>query len=254
MGIIEQFQQSLFFQWKAIGKWKAQSIWKSFFYLLCLVLLSSLILSFSSFSKTSKLDYEGLLTEMQPFNLSEQGLDYEREPLIVPIPVFDVTITIGDVTQRASTDYVIALQQDGFKFGKNGLMSTNSTAYRDLPIWGSEQEYTNVNVLKLLQDNESQLKQLAFFYQYVKAFLQVLISVVFISIIAWVSLPFGRSASVSYRRLWMFGAYGMTLPLAIKTVLKLTGFFIPYFGMIYWFSIIIFVFLTVNAIKRSARI
>lgn len=33
MGIIEQFQQSLFYQWKAVGKWEPQSIWKSFFLL-----------------------------------------------------------------------------------------------------------------------------------------------------------------------------------------------------------------------------
>ncbi|KGL38588.1 DUF1189 domain-containing protein [Listeria sp. SHR_NRA_18] len=252
MGIVEQFQQSLFFQWKEIGKWKAQSIWKSFFYLLCLVLLSSLILSFSSFSKTSKLDYEALLTEMEPFVLSEKGLDYTGEPLIVPIPVFDTTVMIGKVTQRATTYYVVTLQGDGFKFGKNGLMSPNITSYSRLPIWGSKQEYTNADVLKLLQENESQLKQVAFFYQYMKAFLQVMISIVFISIIALVSIPFGRGASVSYRRLWMFGAYGMTLPIVIKTILKLTGFFIPYFGMMYWFAVIIFVFLTVNTIKRSA--
>ncbi|MBC1501491.1 DUF1189 family protein [Listeria weihenstephanensis] len=251
MGIIEQFQQSLFFQWKAIGKWKPQSIWKSFFYLLCLVLISSLILSFSSFSKTSKLDYEALLTEMEPFVLSEQGLDYDGEPLIVPVPVFDVTIMIGDVTQRAKTDYVVELKKDGFKFGKNGLMSPTTMPYSSLPIWGTQEKYTNTDALKLLQDNESQVKQLAFFYQYVKAFLQVIISVVLIFVIALASIPFGRSASVSYQRLWMFGAYGMTLPLVLKTILKLTGFFIPYFGMIYWFAVIIFVFLTVNKIKRS---
>lgn len=252
MGIIEQFQQSLFYQWKAVAKWKPQSIWKSFFYLMCLVIISSLILSFSSFSKTSKLDYEGLLTEMESFVLSEQGLDYEGEPLIVPIPVFDVTIMIGEVTQRAKTDYVLELKEGGFKFSKSGLMSPNIVPYSNLPIWGNEDSYDNANVLKLLQDNESKLKQLAFFYQYVKAFLQVLICLILISVIALVSIPFGRSASVSYQRLWMFGAYGLTLPLVIKTILKLTGFFIPYFTMIYWFAVIIFVFLTVNAIKRSA--
>lgn len=252
MGIIEQFQQSLFYQWKAVAKWKPQSIWKSFFYLICLVLISSLILSLSSFSKTSKLDYEALLTEMDPFVLSEQRLDYEGEPLIVPIPVFDVTIMIGEVKQQAKTDYVLELKEDGFKIGKNGLMSPSLVPYSSLPIWGNEDSYDNANVLKLLQENEPKLKQLAFFYQYLKVFLQVLISLILISVIALVSIPFGRSTSVSYQRLWMFGAYGLTLPLVIKTILKLTGFFIPYFAMIYWFAIIIFVFLTVNTIKRSA--
>lgn len=251
MGIIEQFQQSLFYQWKAVGKWESQSIWKSFFYLLCIVLISSLILSFSSFQKTSKLDYEALLTEMEPFTLTQQGLAYDGEPLIVPIPVFDTTIMIGDVKQRAKTDYVIMLQADGFKFGKSGLMSPNATPYSSLPIWGQQKSYKNEDVLHLLQDNESQLRQLAFFYQYVKAFLQVLISAVLVFVIALVSIPFGRGAGVRYQQLWMFASYGLTLPLAIKTILKLTGFFIPYFTMIYWFSVIIFVFLTINTLKRN---
>lgn len=250
MGIIEQFQQSLFFQWKAVGKWQVQSIWKSFFYLLCIVLLSSLMLSFSSFSKTSALDYEALLTDMEPFVLTEKGLDYVGEPLIVPVPVFDVTLMIGGVKQRATTDYVVMLQENGFTFGKNGLMSPNVTPYSHLPIWGSKESYTNTDLRQLLQEKESQLKQLAFFYQYVKAFLQVLISVSLISVIAFVSIPLGRSASVNYRQLWMFGAYGLTLPLAITTILKLTGFFIPFFGMVYWFAVITFVFLTVSTIKR----
>ncbi|MBC1232501.1 DUF1189 family protein [Listeria booriae] len=252
MGIIEQFQQSLFYQWKAVGKWKPQSIWKSFFYLLCVVLISSFILSFASFQKTSKLDYEALLTEMERFTLTQQGFAYDGEPLIVPIPVFDMTIMIGDVKERAQTDYVIMLQDDGFKFGKNGLMSPSATPYSSLPIWGEQERYTNADVLRLLQDNESQLKQLAFFYQYAKAFLQVLISVALIFIIALVSIPFGRGVGVGFQQLWMFAAYGLTLPLAIKTILKLTGFFIPYFTMIYWFSVIIFVFLTVNTLKRSS--
>ncbi|MBC6146741.1 DUF1189 family protein [Listeria welshimeri] len=252
MGIVEQFQQSLFYQWKTLGEWEAQSIWKSFFYLMCLVLLSSLIVSFYSFSKTSNLNYEGLLTEMDPFVLTEQGLDYNGEPLVVPIPVFDVTIMIGDTEQRAKTSYVIECKKDGFKFGKNGLMSLDSVAYSSLPIWKNKDSYNNADVLKSLQSNASKLKQLAFFYQYVKAFLQVLISLVIVSLIALVSIPYGRSAAVSYRRLWMFGAYGLTLPLVMKTILNLTGFFIPYFEMIYWFTVVIFVFLVVTNIKRSA--
>ncbi len=252
MRIVEQFQQSLFFKWKLVAKWQPQSIWRSLFYLLCLLFLSSSIVSLSSFSKTTHLNYESLLKEMDIFTLTKNGLDYNGEPLLIPVPIFDTTLLISEKKQYVETKYVLLLKKKGFIFSKNGAISENLTPYANIPIWGEKNSYTNKDVLLILKKNNSTWKQLGFVYQYVKALLQVIITIFMVSLIALISIPFARNTETKFQSLWMFAAYSLTLPLAVMTVLKAIGFFIPYFTFIYWFSAIIFVFLTIIEIKKSS--
>lgn len=254
MSLLDQFQQSLLFRWKEMAGWPQQSLWKSFFYLLILIIGSQTLTIGWAFYQTGQIDYRTVIAEMPAFKLTKSTLYYRGDPTMVSVPAFHVTVQIGGRPGiPVGGGNTIVFYRDGLRMTNDGLSGRRTLSYASLPIWRNRQAYVKRDVIRWLNKNRDTLTAIAFLYQYVRAAAALVGALLMVSLIAGVSVPLARRAGVTYRRLWTYSAYGLTLPVLVRTFLAMMDLLIPYAAFLTWAIDMFLVYLVVRHIEKREQ-
>ncbi|PEJ52384.1 hypothetical protein CN692_21990 [Bacillus sp. AFS002410] len=255
MTLLDQFIASLGFQISKIASFRFQSFWKALFYLLILILLSGSIIAATKLSKS-----ESIAKQIQnlpnDFIINSEGATSLNEVLQIKLPQVDTVIVLGEnSSQQVSLQgfkNVIYLDAKNWSVGRVSY-PTKQLNYEYFPFL-KDKELTKSDLIQISKNLDETIKTFTPLYQYVHLFLNLIVHLLLISILAFAGSSFRKLLPITYKEVWIITCYGITAPILVKTFIELLGFTIPMLTTFYWIVVALFSILTIRHIHLSEEI
>lgn len=247
MNLLDQWLISITFQAKKATIWRNQSIWKTIFYLFSLLGLCFALTVFFSTRQSEPISPTIKETQLHVAN----GKLVTAKSDVILLSQINSLIVIGSDQSFENLRYenILLLEEDTWSYGRKGY-PLQSNRYSEAPFVKNG-EFTYDQALKRATVLDRQLKWFAPIYLYVAFMLQLFVHIVLISLLALAGRSFKRMHDITYRQAWTLTAYGVTLPILIKTLLDLFGFQIGFMSLLYWASIATFALLAIRSIDNE---
>jgi len=240
---MEQFVESLSFQFKEIGEFRFQSIWKTLFYVLVLVLLAGTITGVFKIIQANEIKLE---LEQLPnyYYMKKNGTSFLPEAVVIPLPQIETLIVIGstetDDIQANGLKNIVVLEPDSWFLGRIGY-SPYEMSYADFPfLAGQQEQLSKQDLVSFASDLDEQIKRFAPLYHYVSTLIDLVFHLVLISLLALAGRSYRRVVNLTYKQIWNVTAYGITAPILVRTLIHLLGLAINFLPMLYWLSVALF--------------
>ena len=85
-----------------------------------------------------------------------------------------------------------------------------------------------------------------FFYHYMRIAIDLIVHFIFISALAFAGRSYGRLLDLKYLQIWTITAYGISAPIAARTVIQIANFNLPASMVIYWGAVAFFSIITLK--------
>ena len=256
MSLLDQFIASLGFQFSKIVSFRFQSFWKSLFYLLILILLSGSILATMKLSKSGSIANQ-IKNLPNDYIINSKGATSLNEILSIKLPQIDTVIVIGESSPQPSLiqgfKNVICLGAENWSVGRVGY-PTKQLSYEKFPFMNDKVELTKMDLIQISKNLDETIKAFTPIYQYVHIFLDLIIHLLLISILALAGNSFKKFLPITYKEVWILTCYGITAPILVRTFIELLGFTIPLLTTFYWIIVALFSILSIRHIQTSEEI
>lgn len=244
MNTLKPFISSLTLRFKDIATYRSQKLWKSIIYVLILCILCSAITII--YKSSHRFSFEDTVTNIYAEHV---GSD---DPLDILIPEYHTKLIVGDSTlpeHDKEYKFVIAFGKDSYSIDSLGI-KFKEKEYKSFPSPVETIITAKDEILKISQKLDVYFGLLLSVFLYVKATLSLFLHFIFIGIVALIGKNFYK-IPITYKEAWTITAYGITLPIILKTIMNLAGInlFVTFFS--YWIVVSIIVILTVKQIKKS---
>ncbi|ACQ70199.1 DUF1189 domain-containing protein [Exiguobacterium sp. AT1b] len=234
---MEQIIASLGFQFEKVKTWRSQSIWKSIFYVAIAVLFANVLVYGVKWMGQPEVIEE----DLPSFQITEDGLWYDQS-FAFDVPVLDLSVMVGE-EQKTDARQTLVLMESGWTFKRSGV-ETDLESYQTLLDFVGRSDVTE-------HDLDVLLKGLNWFYPiyvYGATMFDLVLHFLLISLLALAGLGFRRFVPICYKEAWTITAYGITAPLIVRTVIELLPINVPMLSVLYWATVGIFAFMTIQKI------
>ncbi|PEL14298.1 DUF1189 family protein [Bacillus sp. AFS017336] len=252
MTLLDQFIASLGFQFSKIASFRFQSFWKSLFYLLILILLSGSIIATTKLSKSESIKNQ-IQNLPSDYIINSEGATSLNEVLQIKLPQVNTVIVLGEnFSQQVSLQgfkNVIYLDAKSWSVGRVGY-PTKQLNYKNFPFL-KDKELTKSDLIQISKNLDETIITFTPLYQYVHLFLNLIVHLLLISILAFAGSSFKKLLPITYKEVWIITCYGITAPILVKTFIELLGFTIPMLTTFYWIVVALFSILTIRYIHLS---
>ena len=252
MGFFQKFINS-FYNFKAYNEFKKQSIEKAIVYILFVSLIFTTLSSISNsikFITTSSVIRSEMETKMPDFEFKDGVLKVDsNEPLKF---VDDDTLFMIDTSGNTSVESLSSY--------RTYFLITNDTVY--FKDSSSSMQQIDLSTFSTLTLNKQTAKNIAskllttiliitIIFSPIIAFLGKLLNSFTVMALAGLSLSAIMSKKLKYGECAKLSIYALTVPFAIKTILKVFSITIPCFTLVYYAIAILYLGFGINALTEE---
>ncbi|MSR90551.1 DUF1189 domain-containing protein [Clostridiaceae bacterium WCA-383-APC-5B] len=252
MGFFQKFINS-FYNFKAYNEFKKQSIEKAIVYILFVSLIFTTLSSISNsikFITTSSVIRSEMETKMPDFEFKDGVLKVDsNEPLKF---VDDDTLFMIDTSGNTSVESLSSY--------RTYFLITNDTVY--FKDSSSSMQQIDLSTFSTLTLNKQTAKNIAskllttiliitIIFSPIIAFLGKLLNSFTVMALAGLALSAIMSKKLKYGECAKLSIYALTVPFAIKTILKVFSITIPCFTLVYYAIAILYLGFGINALTEE---
>lgn len=244
MNTFKPFISSLTLRLKEIATYRSQKLWKSIVYVLILSIVCSAVTII--YKSSHHFSFESTVTNVYDEHVGN------NDPLHILLPKYHTKVIVGDSTlpkHDKEYKFVISFGKDTYSIDSLGI-KFKEKEYKAFPSPVETIITMKDEILKISQKLDVYFALLLSLFLYVKATFSLILHFIFIGIVALIGKNFYK-VPITYKEAWTITAYGITLPLILKTIMHLAGIniFVTFFS--YWIVVSIITILTVRQIKYS---